>query len=141
MTDWLQTASPASAARPAHESAFLNLNERRLALDGEAYTFEEFATRQLFGWGFQTNNTFEDMTRTAQDSIGASSSTTGWPLNKNRSRCQCHGGCRKKPGRRVNCDWCGQAIGPCCIAHGDAIRVFCHWCKPGLSEEAKGANM
>ena len=37
MTDWLQTASPASAARPAGD-------KRRLALDGEAYTFEEFAT-------------------------------------------------------------------------------------------------
>ncbi len=37
MTDWLQTASPASAAQPARD-------KRRLALDGEAYTFEEFAT-------------------------------------------------------------------------------------------------
>ena len=37
MTDWLQTASPASAARPAGD-------KRRLALDGEAYTFEESAT-------------------------------------------------------------------------------------------------
>ena len=44
MPDGLEAASPASAARPAHESAVLNLNERRTALDGEAYTFEEFPT-------------------------------------------------------------------------------------------------
>ena len=44
MADRLEGASPASAARPAHESAVLNLNERRIASDGAAYTFETFAT-------------------------------------------------------------------------------------------------
>ena len=44
MTHRLEVASPASAARPAHESGVLNLNERRIARDGEAYTFAEFAT-------------------------------------------------------------------------------------------------
>ena len=39
-----QTGPPASAARPAHESGVLNLDERRKAWDGEAYTIEEFAT-------------------------------------------------------------------------------------------------
>ena len=44
MADWLEDTSQASAARLAHESAVFNLNQRRIALDGEAYTFEEFAT-------------------------------------------------------------------------------------------------
>ena len=51
MADCLEEASLASAARPAHESAFLNLNERRIDLDGEAYTFEEFATYYGFDSG------------------------------------------------------------------------------------------
>ena len=45
MADRLEVASSASAARPAHESGvFVDLQERRIAWDGEAYTFEEFAT-------------------------------------------------------------------------------------------------
>jgi hypothetical protein len=51
MADRLEVASPASAARPAHESAVLNLNERRIDLDGEAYTFEEFASYHGFASG------------------------------------------------------------------------------------------
>jgi hypothetical protein len=46
-----ETGSPASAARPAHESGVVNLNERRRAWDGEAYTFEEFATHYGFANG------------------------------------------------------------------------------------------
>ena len=42
-TEWQGVASSASAARPAHESIVLNLNERRIARDGEAYTLGEFA--------------------------------------------------------------------------------------------------
>ena len=38
----------ASAARPANEPIVLNVIERRVALDGEAYTFEEFASH--YGW-------------------------------------------------------------------------------------------
>ena len=45
-------ASPASAARPAHESTILNLHERRIARDGGAYTFEEFATHYGVASGF-----------------------------------------------------------------------------------------
>ena len=45
MADGLEVASSVSAARPAHESGvFVDLQERRIAWDGEAYTFEEFAT-------------------------------------------------------------------------------------------------
>ena len=51
MTDPLEAASPASAAQPAHESPILNLNERRIANDGEAYTFQEFATHYGFESG------------------------------------------------------------------------------------------
>ncbi len=51
MADWLRTTSLASAARPADESGVLNLNERRIAWDGEAYTFEEFATHYGFATG------------------------------------------------------------------------------------------
>ena len=54
-TDWQGVASSASAARPAHESIVLNLNERRIAADGERYALEEFAefygfTRGLAIW-------------------------------------------------------------------------------------------
>ena len=51
MPDWLEAASSASAALPAHESGVLILNERRIACDGEAYTFEEFATYYGFASG------------------------------------------------------------------------------------------
>ena len=47
-TDWQGAASSASAARPAHESRLLNLNERRIAWDGEAYAFREFV--HFYGW-------------------------------------------------------------------------------------------
>ena len=50
-----------------------------------------------------------------------------------RAKCKCNCRCDRKPGRLVTCDWCGQRVGPkCCLAHEDPIRVFCHWCKPGL---------
>ena len=52
MTNRLEVASPASAARPAHEAGVLNLNERRIAWDGEAYTFAEFATHYGFESAF-----------------------------------------------------------------------------------------
>ena len=42
-TVWQRVASSASAARPAHGTVVLNLNERRVAWDGEAYALEEFA--------------------------------------------------------------------------------------------------
>ena len=51
MADWLEAPSPASAARPAHEPAVPNLNERRIAWDGEAYTFEELSTYYGFASG------------------------------------------------------------------------------------------
>ena len=48
-----------------------------------------------------------------------------------RARCQCHCGCRRSPGRRLNCDWCGQAVGVgCCLSHTDPMRNYCHWCRP-----------
>ena len=46
-----ETRSLASAAQAAHESGVLNLNERRIARDGKAYTFEEFATHYGFAHG------------------------------------------------------------------------------------------
>ena len=49
---------------------------------------------------------------------------------KRRYTCQCHCGCRRRPGRLVICDWCGQGVGPdCCRFHEDEIRAYCHWCR------------
>ena len=44
MTDRLEAQSSASAARPAHESASVDPMERRIASDGEAYSFQSFTT-------------------------------------------------------------------------------------------------
>ena len=38
-----EVTSPTIAVRPAGESAVIDLNERRIARDGKAYTFEQFA--------------------------------------------------------------------------------------------------
>jgi len=52
------------------------------------------------------------------------------PQDKTRPRCKCHCGCQRRPGRLVQCSWCGQSIGPgCCMIYEKASEVYCHWCQ------------
>ncbi len=62
------------------------------------------------------------------------------PPNHNRRYCQCHCGCRKRPGRREACDYCGCLVGPCCIFHEDAMRCYCHWCRAPNQDERGGIH-
>ena len=74
----------------------------------------------------------------SQDSIGTSAAAAASTM-AGRTRCTCLCGCRKRPGRRVCCDWCEQMVGPgCCLAYEALFQAYCHVCgpppPPGLSE-------
>ena len=43
-----------------------------------------------------------------------------------RPKCACSCGCRRKPGRRIECRWCWLKVGPCCIDQYN--NDSCHMC-------------
>ena len=49
-----------------------------------------------------------------------------------RRRCMCLCGCRKRPGRRLECEVCGHRFGPgCCMTQDlDGYLGRCHVCSP-----------
>ena len=81
MADRLAAPSPASVTRPAHVNSIssveiLDLNERRIALDGEAYTFEEFATYYGFATGLANwqNSKCLDSSDSVEQPVGTTAS-------------------------------------------------------------------